>query len=503
LSPVRRRTALAALLLAIAGAVVAVVVWSHDDEEPAAPPPRAAERGAPAFAPLRSRPDLRPPDVAIDVAPATADDRLIFLSPRMEKPPRDRATHEQGALVVQQDGAVRWFGRARDGEPMLGLRVQRYRGRPVLTWWEGAASKLGIGRGEGVVADGSYRRLATIQAGNGLTADLHEIRLTPQGTALLTIYARTRRDLSAMGGRPNALVTQGIVQEVDVRSGRVLFQWESIDEIAPAESRKPAPKKASESFDYFHINSVEKDRDGDYLVSARHTSAIYKIDRRSGDLVWRLGGERSDFRMGPGTRFGFQHDVQPLSGDDLQLFDNGEKRTVSNVKVLRLDTRRMRATLRRRLPQPDGMWSESQGNAQPLPDGGVMTGWGSAGAFTWFDARGRVVLDGHLPAEYDSYRAYLDRWVGRPRTRPAIAVRREEDQVTVWASWNGSTEVQAWQVLAGPSPDRLRPVGRPAEWTDLETAIVRQTEAPAVAVAALDASGRRLSRSRVVRAPGG
>ncbi|HVL95778.1 MAG TPA: arylsulfotransferase family protein [Solirubrobacteraceae bacterium] len=460
--------------------------------------PAAAAEG-PAATPLVSRPDLRPPAVSVDRAPERAGRRLIFVSPRIEKPDRDKRTNQQGALALDERGRTVLF-RPAGGEPVTDVRVQRYRGRPVLTWWQGAASKLGIGRGQGIIVDSSYQTIATVQAGNGETHDLHEFLLTPRGTALLTIYSRVRRDLRPLGGRADAQVTQGIVQEVDVESGRVLFEWESIDEIAPSESHHPLPKGKDDSYDYFHINSVEEDADGDLVISARHTSAIYKVDRQTGRLEWRLGGKRSDFEMGPGTDFGLQHDARWVGPDRLQLFDNTseEKPGPSSVKVLRLDTERMRATLERRLEQPDGMRAESQGNAQALPDGSVMVGWGSAGAFSLFDARDELVFDAHLPAHFDSYRAYIAPWVGRPATRPAIRVRDEEGQVTAWVSWNGATEVRGWQLLAGPSREGLRPVGGVTEWQGLESTLVRMTEEKYVAVAALDADGREIGRSEAV-----
>jgi hypothetical protein len=451
---------------------------------------------------LESREDLRPPAVAFDVPARRPGDELILVSPRMEEAERDAATHQQGALALDQQGRVRWFHVAPDGEPILDVKVQRYQGRPVLTWWEGAASQLGVGRGQGVIVDSSYRRIATIRAGNGLSADLHEVLLTPRGTAWLTIYSRARRDLRPLGGAADAQVTEGVVQEVDVATGRVLFEWHSLDEIDPSESYMK-PQEDQESFDYFHINSVEELEDGDILVSARHTSAVYRIDRETKRIVWRLGGKRGDFEMGEGTDFGLQHDARDLGDGVVQIFDNAAEderdQTPSSVKRLRLDEEEMTARLVQRFDQPDGMWAQSQGNAQALRDGGVMAGWGSTGAFSRFDREGDLVFDAHLPAEYDSYRAHLARWVGTPATTPAIRAKREGDQVTVAASWNGSTEVERWQVLAGESPQALRPVGGPAAWNGLETRIVRATAAPYVAVAALDGDGKTLRTSRAAR----
>jgi hypothetical protein len=393
-----------------------------------------------------------------------------------------------------------WFHPAAGGEPILDARVQRYRGRPVLTWWQGAASKYGIGRGEGVIVDEHYRTIATVQAGNNQSIDLHEFLLTDRGTALVTIYSRARRDLSAIGGRKDASVTEGVVQEIDVATGRVLFEWHSLDHVDPAESIQPLPDDPDASYDYFHLNSVAEAADGDLIVSARHTSAVYKVDRDTGDVRWRLGGKRSDFSIAPDAAFGKQHDARPMGHDVLQLFDNEVeargKQPASSVKRLALDERAMTATLQQRFDQPDDLWAESQGNAQPIDGGGVVAGWGSTGAFSLLDADGDVLFDAHLPANYDSYRAYRMAWHGTPAVPPALRADRDGERVTLAASWNGSTEVRAWQVLAGPRADALRPAGAPARWGGLETTISRPLAEPYVAVAALGADGKTLAVSK-------
>jgi len=505
-APLARLQTAVVITAAIAAIAATVLVWYGlaERSEGEQPSPRASADTA--AAEPRSRPDLDPPLITVDEASAAPDAHaLIFLSPRMENPRRDSARQQQGALALDGEGRTVWFRPAKDGEPVTDLRVQTYRGEPVLTWWHGAASKMGVGRGEGVIVDDRYRTIATVRAGNGLTADLHEFLLTDRGTAFVTIYSRARRDLTGIGGLPDAQVTQGIVQEIDVETGRVLFEWRSLDHVEPSEGMRPPPTKPQESYDYFHINSVEELPDGDLLISARATSAIYRVDRETGNVVWRLGGKQNDFDMGPGTTFGLQHDARDLGDGVVQVFDNaheakdGERQRASSVKRIALDEQAMTARLVQRFDQPDDMWAESQGNAHPLDGGGVMVGWGSAGAFTRFDADGRVLLDAHLPAEYDSYRAYLERWEGTPVEPPAIDAVRDGDQVTIVASWNGATEIDSWQVLAGPRPDDLEPVGGTTEWAGLETRIVRATEDPFVAVAALDAAGRTLDTSPAVR----
>jgi hypothetical protein len=93
----------------------------------------------------------------------------------------------------------------------------------------------------------------------------------------------------------------------------VLFEWHSLDHVGLDESYKDLPEEAGGTFDYFHINSIEVDHDSNLLVSARNTFTVYKIDRRSGEIIWRLGGKKSDFEMGPGTWMRYQHDASPMA----------------------------------------------------------------------------------------------------------------------------------------------------------------------------------------------
>jgi hypothetical protein len=440
---------------------------------------------------FKTRPDLRP--VVFDVTRRVGDTApgYLFLAPK-------KKVAQMGPLIVDNDGEVVWFHPTKLG--VADFRVQRYRGRPVLTWWQGRSTK-GVGRGRYEIFDTSYRRIAELRAGHGLGGDEHEFLLTPQGTALITAYKEVPRDLSALGGPKQGSVLEGVVQELDVATGRVLFEWHSLDHIALTESYLPkiAP---NQPHDYFHINSVGPGRKGTLLVSARHTHAVYEISKRTGKVLWRLGGKRSDFAMGPGTRFHWQHDARLQPDGTLTIFDNEAAPALakrSRVIVLRLDTTKMTARLVRAYVHPDGLLASSQGDAQFLPDGHVVVGWGAKPYVTEFSRSGGVVFDAHFNPGADSYRAYRLPWVGRPTDRPAVAVRSADDGgLTVYASWNGATEVRKWRVLAGTDRAQLRPLVTAAK-DGFETALVVKTKPRYLAVQALDAAGRVLGTSRTRR----
>jgi hypothetical protein len=263
------------------------------------------------------------------------------------------------------------------------------------------------------------------------------------------------------------------------------------------ESYYRLPKTPSKVYDYFHINSIDVDHDGNLLVSARNTHTIYKINRRTGDIIWRLGGRRSDFKLGRGASFGWQHDARRLPNGTISLFDNAaapKLRRQSRGLVLRLDERHKLATVARTFVHTPPIVAVDQGNMQMLPNGHYLVGWGHEPWFTEFGPQGVALLDARFARHgADSYRAYRFPWVGRPRRPPAVAVLRDK----VYVSWNGATEVAAWQLLAGADKKKLRPV-RTVPKTGFEEAIPLPRGAAWVAVRALDRLGHSLAKSSVV-----
>jgi hypothetical protein len=242
---------------------------------------------------FRSHPDLTPP--AVDVTRQAHDTvpGYIFVAPKRGSP------GQHGPMIVDDSGQVVWF-RALQGKGPLAMnfKVQHYRGEPVLTWWEGFYGSQGLD--EYVIVDNSYREITRLRAGNGRPeGDHHEFLISPQATALLTIYSRVRANLSSVGGSKDDVVWQGIVQEIDIETGEVLSEWHSLDHVGLHETYAKPSKGPLPGIDYFHINSIDVDHDDNLLISARATSAIYKVDRKSGEVLWRLGGKRSFLRDGP------------------------------------------------------------------------------------------------------------------------------------------------------------------------------------------------------------
>jgi hypothetical protein len=455
--------------------------------------------GAAAAAPVRADTALQPPSVTVLQSSPGAADGLVFVTPRRTTAP----SGQQGPEIVDGQGRPVWFDPITNGEQATDFRVQRYRGKPVLTWWQGTNPVVrGVGVGVDEIADSSYNIIASVRAGNGLDADQHEFVLTPRGTALLTIYHAVPYDLSSVGGSPNGKVFDCIVQEVDIATGAVLFEWHSLDHVPLSDSYAPLPPSPSIPWDYFHVNSVNLDGGDHLLISARHTWTVYDVNRQTGDVVWRLGGKESGFTLGPGVPFAWQHDVHAVGPDTLRIFDNESNGVPvlaqSRVIWVHLDMRTMTATLVRSFEHPEGLSVFSQGNAQALGNDDTFVGWGALGRFSEFDASGGLMFDASLPRGYDSYRAYREDWDGQPDTSPTTIAERNGDGTTsVHAIWNGATQVAEWRVLAGPEAGSLTAVAT-VPWNGLDTAIPVNVTAPMFAVEALDSHGHAIGESQPV-----
>jgi len=463
-------------------------------------------RPANRFPALVSRPGLRPPVLKVHSATPDAGPGKILFAPK--------AT---GLTIADRLGRVTWFlptvygGR---GQVVQDFRVQEYRGRPVLTYYKAAAGPDGrFQKRRYIIRNQSYRKIGSLSLGNGYRPDAHEFVISPRNTALAIGYRAVRRDLRRVGGSRNGIIIDNVIQELDIRTGAVLFEWHSLGNV-PVSDSVVRPGKGPGSWDYFHANSIEDDGDC-FLVSARKVSTIYRIDKHSGRIRWRLRGDgkkpgSSDFRIGKRARFGFQHDARRMPNGDISLFDNAVVKRYASVRnqssglVLRLRKQKkgLRATARlvKRFQLPRPVLARSQGSTEILPNGNAFVGWGSVKRISELTPQGEVAFDASFKAPVNAYRARKASWEGRPHDLPAIASKgwKRYDGTSVWASWNGAGNIASWRVLLGPGPDQLVEITT-VPWTGLETRIpLPKTHGRQVRVEALDAEGGVLARSRIM-----
>jgi hypothetical protein len=447
-----------------------------------------------------SRPDLRPPTITVTAHSPHASPGDIFLGPYS-------GPGQYGPMILDEDGRMIWFKPLARGTRAADFRVQSYEGKPVLTWWQDPLVANGSSKAGIVIADSAYRDVAIVRAGNGYQPDLHEFQITAQDTALITVYAGIHCNLSSVGGPSDGAVADTMVQELDLRTGLVMYEWHSLDHVPLSASYVSArPGSFKEPFDFFHINSVDVEGDGDLLIDSRNTWAAFDVDPHTGQILWQLGGKHSSFRLGPGAVTAFQHDARRLANGNITFFDNGATPKIhpqSRAIEVSLDAADQTATLVRRAEHGSPLIAGSQGNVQTLSDGAWMVGWGQQPYLTEYSSEGQVLLDAHMPASYESYRVFRQPWSGQPPGRPAIGYVRSAGAHgfgAVYASWNGATTVASWRVLAGSSAASLSPIVS-APRDGFETAIVlpQRLSGGVVVVQALSAAGTVLATSANAR----
>ena len=448
---------------------------------------------------IRSIPDFRPPVVTVgegNLAPG-----YLFVAPQTN------ATAQSGAMIVDGTGQPVWFNPVVGPDWVTNFQVTSYRDEPAIQWWHGISvltdiGPTGYGVGQGVIADRTYREVGRVVAANGRTLDMHELQVTTEGTALFMCTPQSVAiDLREVGGPRDGQVLEAIIQEVEISSGKLLMEWHSLDHIGVAESYLPF-KKAP--YDYLHANAIDVTPDGNLLVSGRHTWTLYKISRRSGEVMWRMGGRRSNFEIERAARWAWQHDARQVAHRVITLFDNASdgfsrpEALQSRGVELEVDWARRRVKLGAQYFHTRPILAVEMGNVQTLPDGHLIVSWGNEGVLSEFHADETWIADASMRCL--TYRAGRFPWTGIPAARPELTAGRpgKLGNITLYASWNGDTQTAYWRVFSGSSSAHPRPVGV-ATRRGFETAILVPSPERYLAVAALDASGRQLRRSEPIQ----
>jgi len=440
-----------------------------------------------------SRPDLLPPHVTVTMDSAQQAPGDELLAPY-------GALAQAGPMILDRFGGLLWFDPLPAPQIATNLRVQQLAGAPVLTWWQGIATTHGFGLGLDVIDNTSYHTIAEVRAGNGYQADLHEFQITPAGAALLTAYNAVDCDLAPLGGSADGAVTDSLFQEIDIKTGLVMFEWTSLDHVPLTNSyASPAGGSTAQPFDFFHLNSINLDPDGSLLISSRNTWAAYDIDAQNGEVLWELGGKHSSFSEGHGAATAFQHDARPDGDGAFTMFDNGASPQVhaqSRGVVLALNAQTRSVSVLAQFLHPGRPLSvDSQGDLQALPGGDWFVGWGQQPFLSEFSAGGSLLFDASLPAGYQSYRALSFAWNATPTTTPALVLRRGAGgALGAYASWNGATTVARWELLQGSSAEHLARVTVAAR-SGFETTIALKGDEGYAQVRALAASGTVLGTS--------
>lgn len=471
-----------------------------------------------------SEPDLHPMKITVTKFDPATSSGFAFLAPYSFS---SVATYGQpGSLILDNFGNPIWFRPLSSPNLMnTDFRVQTFHGEPVLTFWQGtlvtppAYTNAPGGSSEPgscyYILDKTYAVIKTVFAQKEFTSDIHEFLLTPRNTALLLSTKKVPMDLTPYGGPKDGFIQDFAIQEIDLDTNQLLFFWDALEHIPLTDSYQSASSATSSDniWDVFHLNSIGLTDDAnDIIVSSRSTWTVYRINKPTGGIVWRLGGKQSSFAIGSGGEFSWQHDARFLPNNQVSLFDdnsNGSSDPVppSHGLILQLDLSSMTASVYRTYYHDPNISVASQGNLQSLPNGNKFVGWGQSAYYSEFNEAGNteatpslnLLYAAQMPGSNYSYRAYRNDWVGMPFYPPSIGLISFNKQITVFASWNGSTQTTQWQVFAGSKRKKLTLVASAAR-SGFETAIpVTTKKGPYFQIKALNSSGRVIGESKILK----
>ncbi|MGO9495294.1 MAG: arylsulfotransferase family protein [Solirubrobacteraceae bacterium] len=425
-------------------------------------------------------------------------------------------TGQSGPLILDHNLQPVWFDPIGVNAFAANLKAQSYNGKPVLSWWQGTVSSSGVTTtGEDVVVDQHYRHVATLKGADGWVISQHEMVISG-ANAWVTAYKNVPMNLTPYGGSANGVVLDSAVQEYNLATGQLLYTWDALN--PGGTPNVPLSQSEQRAFpgipwDAYHINSIQLTGNETFLVSLRNTWSAYLVNRLTNGIEWTLSGDPklSTFALPKNAQFQWQHDVELHNGNVVSVFDDAccgfQMITAKGVKfakpsgptrglVLKLNLTNHTGSFVAQYTHANNFTAYFLGNTQLLPGGNVSLGWGTAPFFSEDSSKGKVLLDAFWPTPDQSYRVYVENWVGIPYVPPSGAVRNNGGKATVYASWDGDTQVVGWRVLAGSSAQSLKSVATKAK-SGFETTIPLSGTYKAYEVQALGPKAKVLGTSKV------
>ncbi|MBN1782038.1 aryl-sulfate sulfotransferase [bacterium] len=310
-----------------------------------------------------------------------------------------------------------------------------------------------------IALDHHYDVVDTFRVGHGYTTDPHELVLLPNGHALMIALETRQMDMSSAvpGGAKNARVTGNHVQEVDAE-GHVVLEWKCWERFDIADAVHE--NLTSTQIDYVHMNSIAEDFDGHLIVSSRHLSEITKIDRHTGDIIWRLGGRHNQFTfINDPLEFSYQHHARPVPGhpNRYTLWDNGNHRQpqISRAVEYEINTQAMSAEKVWEFRYTPDRYSNMMGNAQRLENGNTFIN-----CATWPPLSAcEVTQDGEIVFEMEAAGLSSNRvrrfiWEGMLEAPYLIAESHRSGVALIFNKF-GDTDIDHYRIYASTDPDSL------------------------------------------------
>ena len=342
-----------------------------------------------------------------------------------------------------------------------------------------------------IVMDSNYRDIDTLRCQNGYDTDEHELQLLPNGNALMIALENRKMDLSQLtpGGHPDATVIGNHVQELDP-DHNVVFEWlcwDYFDILGTYEDLSRA------QLDYIHMNSIAVDYDGNIVVSSRHLSECTKIDRQTGDIIWRLGGKNNQFTfINDDDQISYQHDIRPVPGkpNHYTIFDNGDMKNPPYSRAVEfvLDTVAMTAEKVWEYRHTPDWYTHWMGNAQPLPNGNIFINWADTPLPKAFEVTpdGEVVYEADFNFDTPTYRSFRFEWDGM-KLEPYLITEQYTDKIRLIFNKFGDEGVDYYRIYSGTSQEQLELTDSTENtWMDIE---MEESGTYYFQVTAIDTSG--------------
>ena len=319
-----------------------------------------------------------------------------------------------------------------------------------------------------ILMDNKYNEIDTFTVGNGYYTDHHDFRLLDNGHALMICRDYQQLDLtdSIPDGGSNVTVIGNHIQELDAEKN-VVFEWRSWDHLTIADAVHE--NLYTGVIDYAHINSVSLDFDGNILISCRNLSQCIKIDRETGEIIWRLGGVKNDFDfINDPDQNSYQHMFRAVPGipNNYTLFDNGnyhEPRYSRGVEYS-LDTVSMTAEMVWQYRGTPDFAADWLGGTMRLPNGNTIINWGNTPnpLASEVTPDGTLVYEAYMPEINHSYRTYRHEWTG-VSDEPFLYCEVENNTVIMVFNKFGDTHVDYYKIYGGESPDEMELMGTTPE----------------------------------------
>ncbi|PYH82405.1 hypothetical protein BO82DRAFT_431652 [Aspergillus uvarum CBS 121591] len=421
--------------------------------------------------------------------------------------------YQVGPYIYDQDGDLVWTGAAyTDNQNAFDLRVvTNVPGnlKPQLSLMVQTGLGVDLEFANGTVLDHQYR-----QVGSTPVFDKHEFYVYAPHKALAIHQWPKVVDLADIGlpGVSREIKFQGF-RDVDYTTGHVFFEWNSEGHIPLHETfvdiTVGTPPRGA---DYIHCNAIEKTKDGDYLMSCRHSSTIYLISGQDGAIRWRLGGKGNNFQKD--FDFSWQHDARIILQTPermvMSFLDNAadelsENKPVSSAMIVELDLVNFEAKLLNQYLRPDGDLTRRRGSTQLLPNNNVFVSWSDYGYISEFDHGGRLLTEARFASDrFGNYRAYKYPWSASPAEPPVVVasvagINGSESLTECHVSWNGATEVKFWRFWAQAAADGDKTLIGTVARTGFETSFIARGYMDWVSAEALDADQNSLGFSDMVR----